>query len=267
MGIINITRDSFYSSSRVANAAVAVERAAEMIRDGADILDLGAESTRPGSQAVSLRHELDFLIPAVDAIHKEFPNVPISVDTRKAQVANEAISAGASIINDVSGLGLPEEAPALLELLRRSDVYYVLMHTKGTPVVMNAAAVYADFWGELTAFFNDKLALLEGAGVARERIILDPGIGFAKQNIHNLNILANLSRFEPFALPLLIGVSRKGFIGKALGEAPPEDRLESTLAITALCTWQRVDIVRVHDVLQNRRAINMIGAIRDVQPL
>ena len=238
-----------------------------MVRDGADILDMGAESTRPGSQAASLQYELDFLIPAVEAIHKELPDIPISVDTRKAEVARETILAGASIINDVSGLGLKEEAPAMLHVLQSSNVYYVLMHAKGTPDVMNIDPTYDDFWGELTAFFNDKLAMLENAGVAKERIILDPGIAFGKRNKHNLSILANLPRFKKFDLPLLIGASRKGFIGKALDDAPPEDRLESTLAITALCCWQNVDIVRVHDVLQNKRVIRMIEAIKDVEPL
>lgn len=263
MGIINLTPDSFYASSRVSNVTAAVDRAAEMVIDGADILDIGAESTRPGSHGVSTEYELNFLIPVIEAVHKEFPHIPISVDTRKASVANKAISAGASVINDVSGLQLDDQVQEMLKVLQDSEVYYVLMHTRGTPDVMNADTLYEDFWRELGSFFSDKLAILENADIDRRRIIVDPGIGFAKQNEHNLSILAGLSKLKETGSPLLIGASRKGFLGKVLGNVPPEERLEGTLAISALCAWQGVDIIRVHDVSQNKRVIRMIKAIKD----
>lgn len=267
MGIINLTPDSFYASSRVPDAAAALDRAAAMIMDGADILDIGAESTRPGSHGVSLQYELDFLIPVIEVIHREFPHIPISVDTRKASVADQAISAGASVINDVSGLQLDSESSEMLRALQRSEAYYVLMHTRETPDVMNANTAYEDFWLELMSFFSDKLALLERANIKRERIILDPGIGFAKRSEHNLSILANLPRLKESGSPLLIGASRKGFLGSVLDDAPAEDRLEATLAISALCAWQDVDIIRVHDVPQNKRVVRMIKAIKDAKPL
>lgn len=267
MGIINITADSFYSFSRVQGIASIADRAAQMLSDGADILDLGAESTRPGSRGASLQHELDSLIPAIEVLHREFPTAAISVDTRKAKVAHEAILAGAAIVNDISGLELQGEASEMMKVLRESDAYYVLMHTKGTPDVMNIAPTYEDFWGELALYFKEKLAMLECAGIAKERIIVDPGIGFGKRNKHNLSILANLPRLKALGQPLLIGASRKGFIGRMLDDAPPEERLESTLAISSLCAWQGVDVVRVHDVKENKRAIRTIEAIKDVQPL
>lgn len=267
MGIINITPDSFYSSSRVPDVSSAVKRAEQMLSVGADILDVGAESTRPGSTGTSPQYELDFLIPTVEALHREFPGVPISVDTRKAKVAREAIYAGAAVVNDVSGLRLEEEAPEMLAVLKESSVYYVLMHSKGTPETMNVDPTYEDFWDELTLFFKDKLAMLEYAGVSKERVIFDPGIGFGKRNKHNLSILANLPTLKAFGQPLLIGASRKGFIGRMLDDAPPEERLESTLAISALCAWQGVEIVRVHDVKENKRAVLTIEAIKDVQLL
>jgi len=267
MGIINITSDSFYASSRVAGVSEAAERAALMVKEGADMLDIGAESTRPGSRGVSAGHELDALIPVIEAIHNDFPNVPLSADTRRAAAAAEAIRAGASVINDVSGLLLDYEAPAMLKVLADSGAYYVLMHTRGTPDNMNDYAAYEDFWAELLGFFSDKIALLTSAGVAENRIIIDPGLGFAKRSEHNLNILANMPRLRALGRPLLIGASRKAFTGMAAANAPAEDRLESTLAVSALCAWQGADIIRVHDVAANKRVVRMIKAIKDVKPL
>jgi dihydropteroate synthase len=189
------------------------------------------------------------------------------VDTRRAETARLSLEAGADIINDVSGLELPDEAPRMLKLLAETKAPYVLMHTKGTPDVMQISPHYDDFIGELIAFFEEKTALLERAGISRDRIILDPGAGFGKRTNDNINILANISSLRKFGLPLLIGVSRKGFIGRVLARAglesstAPEDCLEGTLAASAVCAMERVEITRVHDVKENRRVVEVVSAI------
>jgi dihydropteroate synthase len=268
MGILNITKDSFFVPSRLENAQEAVRRAKAMVSDGVDILDIGAESTRPGSVAVPLDEEIAVLIPVVEAIRRELPDIPISVDTRRATTARMSLEAGADIVNDVSGLELPDEASDMINLLSRTGAPYVLMHTKGTPDVMQISPHYEDFFPELLEFFGKKIALLLKAGVSQEKIILDPGVGFGKRRDDNFEIIANLKEFRKFGLPLLIGVSRKGFIGRAIelaGVEPhvsPEDNLEGTLAISALCAMEAVEIVRVHDVKENRRVVEVTDAIR-----
>lgn len=262
MGIINVTDDSFHSASRVADAKSALERALEMAAEGADILDIGAESTRPGSGGMSAADERKAVLPAIKAIRSALPDMPLSVDTRKAEIAEAAFGEGADIINDVSGLELTDETPDMLRFLASSQVAYVLTHTRGTPDTMQIDPKYDCFLDELDRFFQKKISLLTQAGVASERIILDPGIGFGKRYEDNLAVLANLQRIRKHGYPLLIGASRKGFIGKALGVAGVENRLEGTLAITSLCAWQQVDIVRVHDVLENKRVVQMLQAVR-----
>ena len=268
MGILNVTGDSFYGASRLSGVEESVGAALKMAEDGADILDIGAESTRPGSSAVPSDKEISSLIPVVDAVRRALPDVPISVDTRRAKTAEAAIEAGADIINDVSGLELPDEAPRMLKLLSQTTVPYVLMHTKGTPDVMQISPHYDDFISELMDFFEKKIAFLEKAGISRDRIILDPGIGFGKRTNDNVDILANISALKTFGLPLLIGASRKGFIGRVLkyagleSSAAPEDCLEGTIAVSAVCAMERVEIVRVHDVKENKRAVEVAGAIR-----
>ena len=260
MGILNITNDSFYATSRVSTERDAVARAVLMAGSGADIIDVGAESTRPGSRGIKKEAEADALIPAVRSIRRELPEMPISVDTRHASVASEAIEVGADIINDVSGLELPEEAGAMIALAARTGAGYVLMHTKGTPDVMQNDPGYDDFIAELLDFLSKKIEVLTSGGVSRERVIIDPGIGFGKRISDNLTILANLDKFAEFGLPILIGASRKSFIGGAARNDPSE-RLEGTLAVTSLVTIAGIDIVRVHDVAANRRTVDMIAEI------
>ncbi|MDR2780003.1 MAG: dihydropteroate synthase [Synergistaceae bacterium] len=262
MGILNVTNDSFFAESRVAGEKEAIARAVSMARDGADIIDIGAESTRPGSHGVSEEAERGALLPVVRAVRRELPDIPISVDTRKAAVAETALEAGADIINDVSGLELPEEADRMASVTAASGAAYILTHTKGAPDVMQRNPYYDDPLSEIRDFFREKIALLESFGVSRDSLIIDPGIGFGKRVADNLAILANLEKFSVFGLPVLIGASRKGFIG-AVGGADdgPESRLGGTLAITALCALSGVSIVRVHDAAPNRRAADMITAI------
>ena len=262
MGILNVNDDSFYGASRVATVESAVLRAAEMARQGADIIDIGAESTRPGSHGMAASEELDALVPVVRAVRYELANVPISVDTRKAEVAREAIAAGADIVNDVSGLELPEEAGPMMRVVAESGALYVLMHTKGTPETMQASTHYDDFLGELDAFFAQKLSQLTVAGVNKERIVLDPGVGFGKRLGDNLDILAHIPRLKAYRLPLLIGASRKGFIGRITSAGDAGQRLEGTLATTAVCAYEGVEIVRVHDVAENAKVAAMADAIR-----
>ncbi|MDR3332648.1 MAG: dihydropteroate synthase [Synergistaceae bacterium] len=262
MGILNVNDDSFYAGSRVAGTDAAVSAAIAMVRDGADIIDIGAESTRPGSKGLSQDEEMESLIPVVSEVRQVLPAVPISVDTRKALVAREVLAHGADIINDVSGLGLPEEAENMKRIIAESGAAYVLTHTKGTPENMQIAPHYDDFLADLAFFFEDGIAGLAAAGIARDRIIADPGVGFGKRLADNLDIMANLNEMRSFGLPVLIGVSRKGFIGRMLGLPDPAERLEGTLAISVICAYNGVEIIRVHDVLQNRRAVDMADAIR-----
>jgi dihydropteroate synthase len=264
MGILNVTGDSFFAESRVAGAEEALARAVAMAEDGADIIDVGAESTRPGSIGVSEEAELDALLPAIRAIRRELPDMPISADTRKSAVAEAAIGAGADIINDVSGLETPEEALRMASVAARAGAAYVLTHTKGTPDVMQRDPFYDDPLSEICDFFRRKIAFLESYGVSKDSLIIDPGIGFGKRVSDNLAILANLGKFFAFGLPVLIGASRKGFIGAVTGgeaRGDPTMRLEGTLAITALCASAGVNIVRVHDVAANRRVADMMTAV------
>jgi len=264
MGVLNITNDSFYAASRVSGERDTLDRALSMAESGADIIDVGAESTRPGSRGKKKEAEADALITAVRSIRRELPDMPISVDTRRASVASKAIEVGADIINDVSGLELPEEAEAMTALVARAGAAYILTHTKGTPDVMQNSPEYEDLMGELLDFFSKKIAVLTSGGVALERVIIDPGIGFGKRVSDNLTILANLGKFTALGQPVLIGASRKSFIGNVAGGAArndPAERLEGTLAVTSLVALAGINIVRVHDVAANRRTVDIIAEV------
>lgn len=258
MGILNLTEDSFFSESRVSRTSC-VERALAMVEAGADLLDLGAESTRPGAESVSAEEEITRLVPALELLRKVLPEFPISVDTTKAVVARAAVDAGADVVNDISGLGFDPALPAVVAEL---GVPLVIMHIQGVPRTMQEAPQYGSLAGDMMAFFEERLARAETAGISRNQIILDPGLGFGKTGAHNLEILNHLEYFRPLGLPLLVGHSRKSTLGKVLDLPDPADRLEATLAVTALCAWQGVDIVRVHDVLENVRAVRTIEAVR-----
>lgn len=259
MAIVNLTDDSFFSGSRASSTSDCLRRVESMIDAGADILDLGAESTRPGSMPAEAETEIERLVPAVESIRKEFPGIPISIDTTKASVAKACVESGADILNDISGLGFD---PQMASVAADAGTPLVIMHMKGVPRTMQEAPVYDCLPREICAYFRERIDTAVAAGLPRAQIILDPGIGFGKTSAHNLTLLSHNEFFRSLGLPLLIGHSRKSVFGKILKGAPPEDRLEATLAGTAICAWQGVEIIRVHDVEPNRRVIDTITALR-----
>ncbi|AIY86460.1 MULTISPECIES: dihydropteroate synthase [unclassified Thermotoga] len=255
MGIINVTPDSFFAGSRKQSVLEAVETAKKMIEEGVDIIDVGGMSTRPGSDPVDEEEELNRVIPVIRAI-RSITDVPISVDTYRWRVALKALEVGADIVNDISGY---QFEPDIVKVVSENNSPYVLMHIKGTPKTMQENPYYEDVVEEIKEYFSEKIEHLKEKGV--NQIVLDPGIGFGKRYEDNLEILRRIDEFKEFKLPILIGASRKSFIGITLGNVPPEERLEGTLAVTAYCTMKGVDIIRVHDVLPNKRVIRMMEAI------
>ncbi|HBJ81733.1 MAG TPA: dihydropteroate synthase [Pseudothermotoga sp.] len=253
MGIVNVTPDSFYSKSRVEKDKV-IDYTASMIKNGVDIIDIGAESTRPGSERVSLEEELNRAIPAIEAIRKTF-DIPISIDTYKSEVAKQAIMAGADIVNDVSALRFDEK---MIDVISEYKPAVVLMHMKGEPKTMQQNPYYEDVIEELLYFFNERLSMLGKIGLM-DKVIIDPGIGFGKRLSDNLQILKRIDEFKTFKVPILVGHSRKSFIGALLNDVPPEERLIATLAVTAYCTMKKVDIIRIHDVAENSQVVRMIS--------
>lgn len=260
MGITNLTDESFFSASRTgADITAALSRVCGQAEGGADIIDIGAESTRPGAPRVPEQEELSRVAATVRAIRKELPDIPLSVDTTRYSVARAALDEGADIINDISGLTYE---PELAELTAKSGAVLVLMHMRGTPETMRAMCEYDNLLHDVAAFFETGVRKAEESGLERSKIILDPGIGFAKNYNQNLLLLRHIEAFRALGLPLLVGVSRKGFIGAATGSPSAEERLEGTMALSALCAWRGVDIVRVHDVPENKKAVMMIDAVK-----
>ena len=259
MGIMNLTPDSFHPQSRIPGERAA-ERAAEMLAQGAAIIDIGAESTRPGSDPISAEEELDRLLPALQTVRSAFPDAILSADTYKGKVARAAIRCGADIINDISGFGLD---PDILDAVAESEAPYILSHIRGTPKDMQQNPHYDALLREMLDYFDQKLDILVQKGVSRDRIILDPGIGFGKRLEDNLGILRRIDAFTGFGRPLCVGHSRKGFIARSLQSDAPEDRTAGTQAVTAYCTMRGVSILRVHDIRENAATIAMIGKIRE----
>jgi dihydropteroate synthase len=256
MGIINSTPDSFYGASRIRDDQAFLQQAEAMLRDGADILDIGGQSTRPGAAWVGEEEELRRVIPHITLLQKHFPDLCLSVDTWYSRVAQEAVDAGASLVNDVSG-GLQDSA--MLSAVGRLGVPYVCMHMKGTPATMNAAAVYADVTKEVLDFFISRVEDARKAGI--HDIILDPGMGFAKTRLHNLELLHNLSVFRMLGYPILLGISRKSTIYKLL-DITPEEALNGTTVLNTLGLINGADILRVHDVKEARQAIILAEAYK-----
>lgn len=259
MGVINRTPDSFYSGSRIASAEEAADQAESMVRSGAEIIDIGGESTRPGSVYQDEETERERVVPAVAAIRKRLPGVLISVDTRKAGVARPALDAGADIVNDISAL---RDDPALSRLAAERNVPVVLMHMRGTPLSMQDDPVYGDAPAEVRSELLEFASRAEASGVARENIVLDPGIGFGKLLEHNLAILKRLSILVETGYPILVGLSRKGFIGRLLDGRPAEGRLAGTLAALAWCALEGAAVLRVHDVQEAADLCRVLDAIR-----
>lgn len=256
MGILNVTPDSFSDGNRFFSLEAAVERALEMEREGADIIDIGGESTRPNAPAVSLEQELDRVLPVIEALAGKI-GVPISVDTYKAGVAAAACAAGAEIVNDVSGLCFD---PAMAGAVARADAGLVVMHTRGRPDRMQADTRYEDLISEVKAYLSDSLALADAAGIKSCRIAVDPGIGFGKSVAGNLEIVRRLSELLSLGRPILVGPSRKSFIGAVTGK-DSGDRLFGTAAVVAVSVANGASIVRVHDVAAMRDVAIMARAL------
>lgn len=250
MGIVNVTPDSFSDGGSWFDQQRAIAQALQLAADGADILDIGGESTRPGAEPVSLADELQRVIPVIAAV-RERCTVPISIDTYKAEVAREALQAGATIVNDISGLTFD---PQMIDVCAASDCGMVCMHIQGTPQTMQADPRYGDVVAELVGFFRESLRLLTARGIAAERIVIDPGIGFGKTAAHNLEILSHIAAFQSLGRPVLIGHSRKGFLKKILNRAVDE-RLYGTVGVAIAAAMQGADILRIHDVAAVRDSL------------
>ena len=257
MGILNITPDSFYDGGKRFDTERAVADGVEMVRAGADILDIGGESTRPGAEPVPLEQELSRVLPVIRGL-RQLVNVPISIDTYKASVAQAALSEGADIVNDISALRFD---PQMARLVAEETVPIVLMHMQGVPRTMQFEPRYVDVVREVTEFLVERVMFAVSAGIAKEKIIVDPGIGFGKTLQHNLALLRALPTFASQSQPVLVGASRKGFIGRLL-DADPEDRLEGSIAAAVVAALGGADIIRVHDVSETARALRVLDAIR-----
>ncbi|MEX0641376.1 MAG: dihydropteroate synthase [Pirellulales bacterium] len=250
MGIVNVTPDSFSDGGQFLSADAAVEHGLQLAADGADLLDIGGESTRPYSEAVPATEELQRVLPVVERLIRKV-RIPLSVDTSKASVARAAIEAGAEIVNDVTGLA---GDPAMIPLVVETGVGVCAMHMQGTPQTMQDNPMYADIIAEVREYLRGRLDALVAAGVAKDRICLDPGIGFGKTHTHNIELMANCFRFHELGCPLLVGHSRKGFLGKLLGD-DRADRTNATVGAALALAVQGVQIVRVHDVRPVREAL------------
>ncbi|MDX5480259.1 MAG: dihydropteroate synthase, partial [Hymenobacteraceae bacterium] len=251
MGILNVTPDSFYSGSRLSTLEEVVKRAGSMLADGADLLDLGGYSSRPGAADVPDQEELDRVVPAVEAILSAFPQAVISVDTFRAKVAEEAVRAGASIINDISGGNLDE---TMFETVARLQVPYILMHMRGTPQTMGSLAQYEDVVTEVIDELQVQVGRLRQLGV--KDIILDPGFGFAKTVAHNFELLNRLDELRIFELPVLAGMSRKSMVYKTL-DIEQADALTGTIAVNTIALMKGADILRVHDVKETKQTVQL----------
>jgi dihydropteroate synthase len=257
MGILNVTPDSFSDGGRFAEFGPALAHAREMAAGGADIIDLGGESTRPGAEPLSEQAELDRIIPLTERLASEL-DIPLSVDTYKASVAAKALRAGASIVNDISGLRF---SPDMAKVVADSGAAVVIMHIQGTPRNMQQNPVYKDVVGEILSYLEEGIGIALNAGVERDQILVDPGIGFGKTLEHNLEILNRLDEFRVLGRPVLVGTSRKKFIGTVLDVPVPEQRREGTAATVALAIERGASVVRVHDVAPMAQVARMSDAI------
>jgi dihydropteroate synthase len=257
MGILNITPDSFFNGGRYLKYEQAIEQAQKMKEEGADIIDIGGESTRPGAEPVSEDEEKKRILPVIEQINKL--DIPISVDTYKSGVADAALNAGACIVNDISGLKFD---PEMANVIAKHNAGVILMHIKGTPKDMQNNPQYKDVINEIIEYLQESINIGLQAGISEDNIIIDPGIGFGKTLQHNLKIINYLRELRILGRPILIGTSRKSFIGKVL-DLPVEDRLEGTAATVAVSILQGANIIRVHDVKHMYRVARMVDAIKD----
>lgn len=257
MGILNITPDSFFDGGRYFDTEIAIRQAEKMILEGADIIDLGAMSTRPGARAVSEGEEWGRIIEILPDLRKLFPGIMISVDTYRAEIARLAVSEGADIINDISGGQMDDQ---MFETIAKLHVPYIMMHIQGTPSIMQLKPEYKDVTLEISEFFKTNLQKLASLGKT-ENIILDPGFGFGKTISHNYQLMNDLSVFKKLGCALMVGVSRKSMIYKLLGNSP-EESLNGTTIANTIALMNGVDILRVHDVKEAKEAVRIVGEIR-----
>ena len=258
MGILNVTEDSFSDGAQFLDRELAVKHTEKMIAEGAEIIDMGAESTHAGSLPVPADIQIQRIIPILSYFKEKYPEVTFSVDTQKATVAEKAIEFGASIINDISAL---RTDPALADLLSaHPKVKVILMHMQGTPYTMQLNPVYQDVLQEINDFFQERIDFCLTKGILKENIMLDPGIGFGKNLEHNLTILANLKTFKEFGLPLVVGASRKSFIDK-ISPSSPSQRLGGCLAAALVSACEGINILRVHDVLLHKQFFEVLTVI------
>lgn len=258
MGILNLTEDSFSDGGYFLAPSAAIAHAEKLIKEGADLLDIGAESTRPGSKPVPVELEWQRIEPVLEALKEKHPAVIISIDTQKAEVAEKAIARGADLINDISALRYD---PKMVQLLAsHPQIKVILMHMQGRPETMQIEPHYADVLAEVKAFLQERADYAISQGIAQERIVIDPGIGFGKNLDHNLTLLAELESLRDLGFPVLLGASRKRFIDQ-LSPSPVEQRMGGSLAITMLACLSRIEFIRVHDVQLHRQFLDVLSAI------
>lgn len=255
MGILNITPDSFYDGGRYNQDSTFLKQAEKMIHQGADFIDVGGYSSRPGASDIPVEEELTRTIPVIKALKKEFPTVLLSIDTFRSQVANTAVNEGAAIVNDISG---GELDPVMLETIAALQVPYIAMHMRGTPQTMNQLTQYENLLKEIVDFFHQKINALRASGV--NDVILDPGFGFAKTAAQNFELLNNLNQLHILEKPLLVGLSRKSMIWRTL-EISPEDSLNGTSVLNTIALIKGASILRVHDVKEAREVIALVARL------
>jgi dihydropteroate synthase len=258
MGIVNVTPDSFSDGGRYDSVEAALAHARRLVAEGADLIDVGGESTRPGSSPVDAEAELERVLPVVDALVAEL-DVPLSIDTMKAPVMRAAVAHGCAMINDVNGLRDADALAAAAEL----DVPVCIMHMQGAPRTMQADPRYDDVVEDLLAFFRERIATCRAAGIRAEHLVLDPGFGFGKTLEHNLALLDRFGRFRTLGLPLLAGISRKSMLGRITGREAPDERVAASVAAAVLAAERGADVLRVHDVAETVDAVKLIHALRD----
>jgi len=257
MGIVNVTPDSFSDGGMLEDAEAAVKHGLRLLEEGADLIDVGGESTRPGSDPVSGDEERARVVPVIEGLRSEAPEAVLSVDTRKAAVAEDALASGADVVNDVSA----GADPAMFDVVASTGAGMVLMHMRGEPKTMQQDPRYDDVVAEVRGFLVERIEAAVAAGIGRDRLAIDPGIGFGKNLRHNLELLRGIGSFREVGVPVLVGASRKRFIGELSGADDPPERLEGSVAAAVWCATQRVDVVRVHDVAATVQALRVADAI------
>jgi len=258
MGVLNVTPDSFSDGGKFFDSDLAIDQAKSMVENGAGIIDIGGESTRPGASAVSLNDELERVIPVIETLTKEI-NVPISIDTSKPEVMEQAISSGANIINDVNAL----RTEGALEMAAKLKVDVCLMHMQGNPRTMQSNPSYADVVGDIKSFFKERISACEQAGIELSSITLDPGFGFGKNLGHNIALLKNLSEFHEFGVSILAGLSRKSMIGTLLGDKDVDSRMIGSVTAALIAVENGANIIRVHDVAETNDALKVWQQIKN----